>query len=113
MSDEHTMWDEGSTPLAAEYVLGVLSAQERRDFERRLTREPALASEVEFWEQKLGVLTSEVKAASIRAHDCGGGSTGLTSDVRTPSFCSQYSTSLASAGSRVSRRSPRNMCSAS
>jgi anti-sigma-K factor RskA len=61
MSDEHTMWDEGSTPLAAEYVLGVLSAQERRDFERRLTREPALASEVEYWEQKLGVLTSEVK----------------------------------------------------
>jgi anti-sigma-K factor RskA len=61
MSDEHPIGDEGSTPLTAEYVLGVLSAEERRKFERRLAREPALASEVEFWEQRLGVLAAEVK----------------------------------------------------
>lgn len=61
MSDEHTIGHEG-TPLAAEYVLGVLSAQERRDFELRIKREPALAAEVEFWEQRLGVLASEVKS---------------------------------------------------
>jgi anti-sigma-K factor RskA len=37
--------------IAAEYVLGVLGAAERREVERRLTREPALASEVAFWEE--------------------------------------------------------------
>jgi anti-sigma-K factor RskA len=42
-------------------VLVVMSAEERRIFERRLAREPALAREVEFWEQRLGVLASEVK----------------------------------------------------
>jgi anti-sigma-K factor RskA len=39
--------------LAAEYVLGVLSAAERREIERRLSQEPALASEVAFWEERL------------------------------------------------------------
>jgi anti-sigma-K factor RskA len=61
MSDEHTIERGDGTPVAAEYVLGVLSAQERRDFERRLALEPALRAEVEFWEQRLGVLASEVK----------------------------------------------------
>jgi anti-sigma-K factor RskA len=64
MTDDRNIGDEGDTPLAAEYVLGLLSAKERRDLELRLTREPALAAEVEFWEQRLGVLASEVKSVA-------------------------------------------------
>ena len=50
--------------LAAEYVLGVLGAAERRDVERRLSEEPALASEVAFWEERLTGLTDAVAQAS-------------------------------------------------
>jgi anti-sigma-K factor RskA len=46
--------------IAAEYVLGVLDAAERREVERRLAREPALASEVELWEERLSGLTDAV-----------------------------------------------------
>jgi anti-sigma-K factor RskA len=46
--------------IAAEYVLGVLSAAERRQFERRLARERALASEVALWEERLTGLTDAV-----------------------------------------------------
>jgi anti-sigma-K factor RskA len=46
MSDERTIGPEDDTPVAAEYVLGVLSTKERRDFELRLARDPALAREV-------------------------------------------------------------------
>jgi len=46
--------------IAAEYVLGVLSAAERREVERRLARERALASEVALWEERLTGLTDEV-----------------------------------------------------
>ena len=41
-------------------MLGVLSAQERREVERRLAQEPALASEVAFWEARLGGLADSV-----------------------------------------------------
>jgi anti-sigma-K factor RskA len=64
MNEEEITEKEHSTPVAAEYVLGVLSAQERRDFEARLLREPALAADVEFWEGKLGGLASEVTPVS-------------------------------------------------
>ena len=46
--------------IAAEYVLGVLSAAERREVERRLVGEPALASEVALWEERLIGLTDAV-----------------------------------------------------
>jgi anti-sigma-K factor RskA len=62
MSDQHTFRSDDVTPVAAEYVLGLLGAQDRRDFELRLQREPALAREVEFWEERLGSLASEVKS---------------------------------------------------
>jgi anti-sigma-K factor RskA len=62
MSDDRTMdRDDDGTPLAAEYVLGVLDAGQRRGFERRLAQEPALRPEVEYWEHRLGGLASEVK----------------------------------------------------
>jgi len=41
-------------------VLGVLGAEERREIERRLPHEPALAAEVAFWEERLGVLADAV-----------------------------------------------------
>jgi anti-sigma-K factor RskA len=41
-------------------VLGVLGAEERREVERRLALEPALASEVAFWEERLGGLADAV-----------------------------------------------------
>jgi len=62
MSDDRTMdRDDDGTPLAAEYVLGVLDAEQRRGFELRLARDPALRTEVEYWERRLGTLASEVK----------------------------------------------------
>jgi anti-sigma-K factor RskA len=61
MSDDRTIGEENGASAAAEYVLGVLSAQERRDFALRLRQEPKLAAEVEFWERRLGVLASEVR----------------------------------------------------
>jgi len=51
--------DDGNL-IAAEYVLGVLSAAERREVERRLARERALASEVALWEERLTGLTDAV-----------------------------------------------------
>jgi len=61
MSDDGTITPaDGGTILAAEYVLGVLGAEERREVERRMAQEPALASEVAFWEERLAGLTDAV-----------------------------------------------------
>jgi anti-sigma-K factor RskA len=51
---------EGGSIIAAEYVLGVLGSEERREVERRLSHEPALAAEVAFWEERLGGLADAV-----------------------------------------------------
>jgi anti-sigma-K factor RskA len=61
MSEDDTIdpADSGKV-LAAEYVLGVLSAAERREVERRLPLEPALDLEVAFWEERLGGLADAV-----------------------------------------------------
>jgi anti-sigma-K factor RskA len=61
MSEDDTIGPaDGGNLVAAEYVLGVLSAQERRDVARRLEQEPALAAEVAFWEERLGGLADTV-----------------------------------------------------
>lgn len=61
MSDDGTMTPaDGGNLIAAEYVLGVLGAEERREVERRLAQEPALASEVAFWEERLGGIADAV-----------------------------------------------------
>jgi anti-sigma-K factor RskA len=61
MSDGDTIGPaDGGNLIAAEYVLGVLSADERREVERRLAQEPALASEVAFWEERLTGLADTV-----------------------------------------------------
>lgn len=57
---DHSGPDEPERPLAAEYVLGVLDAAERRLAEDRLAREPAFAAEVAFWESRLGPLADDV-----------------------------------------------------
>jgi anti-sigma-K factor RskA len=61
MSEDDTIGPgEGGNLIAAEYVLGVLTAQERREVARRLAQEPALAAEVAFWEERLGGLADAV-----------------------------------------------------
>jgi len=69
MSDDDTInpADRGKL-IAAEYVLGVLGAEERREVERRLAQEPALASEVAFWEERLGVLADAVAPVAPPQH---------------------------------------------
>jgi anti-sigma-K factor RskA len=61
MSEDDTIDPADSGRLvAAEYVLGVLGAEERREVERRLPQEPALAAEVAFWEERLGSLADAI-----------------------------------------------------
>jgi anti-sigma-K factor RskA len=60
MSDEHTTSGD-NTLIAAEYVLGVLDAAERRAVQARIAREPTLQAEIEYWERRLGALASEIK----------------------------------------------------
>jgi anti-sigma-K factor RskA len=65
MSDDTTTGDPaGGDVLAAEYVLGLLGAAERRAVEQRLAREPALASEVALWEERLSGLAAAVEPAA-------------------------------------------------
>jgi hypothetical protein len=54
MSDTGRRDNEGMGLTAAEYVLGVLDASQRRAAERRIGRDPAFAQEVAFWEERLG-----------------------------------------------------------
>jgi anti-sigma-K factor RskA len=59
---DHTDTPEGGDPIVAgEYVLGVLDASERSAVAQRIEREPAFASEVAFWEERLGGFADEVK----------------------------------------------------
>jgi anti-sigma-K factor RskA len=51
--------DEGRL-VAAEYVLGVLSAEERRAVVNRVAHEPEFAREVAYWEERLGGMASFV-----------------------------------------------------
>ena len=47
--------------LAAEYALGTLSTAERAEVDRRLRREPRLASAVAYWERRLDPLLDAVR----------------------------------------------------
>jgi anti-sigma-K factor RskA len=61
MSDEDTIdAGEHGDLTAAEYVLGVLGAEERRHAEFRIASEPRFAAEVAFWEARLGGLAEGV-----------------------------------------------------
>jgi anti-sigma-K factor RskA len=61
MTDDRTIMREESDKLAAaEYVLGVLGAAERRQAQQRLVHDEAFAAEVAFWEERLGGLADAV-----------------------------------------------------
>ena len=47
--------------LAAEYVLGVLDAAQRRAVETRIARDRAFAREVAVWQEHLGALADEIE----------------------------------------------------
>jgi len=55
MTDDRTIiQEEGDKLVAAEYVLGVLGAAERRQAQQRLAHDQVFAEEVAFWEERLG-----------------------------------------------------------
>jgi anti-sigma-K factor RskA len=64
MSDSGTTEREDGRLVAAEYVLGVLGAPERRAVEQRIVRDAAFAREVAFWEERLGGLATGIPAVA-------------------------------------------------
>ena len=66
MSDDidHIAPEDEGRVLAAEYVLGVLSAEERRKVETRMAEEASFAREVAGWEERLGGMASYVPPAT-------------------------------------------------
>ncbi|HZO47198.1 MAG TPA: anti-sigma factor [Xanthobacteraceae bacterium] len=62
MSDDvdHIAPEDEGRVLAAEYVLGVLSAEERRAVEKRIAEESSFAREIADWEDRLGPMASYV-----------------------------------------------------
>jgi anti-sigma-K factor RskA len=56
------MYDDAQDALAAEYVLGTLSADEREHAEALLTLDPGFAASVRQWERRLGELNVMVEA---------------------------------------------------
>ena len=61
MTDDRTIIQEESDKVAAaEYVLGVLGAAERRQAQQRLAHDQAFADEVAFWEERLGSFAEAV-----------------------------------------------------
>jgi len=86
MSEDDTIDPANSDKLvAAEYVLGVLGAAERREVERRLSQEPALASEVAFWEERLTGLVDAVTPVSPPEATWVGIETAIGAAQRPPS----------------------------
>lgn len=61
--DDHSATGDDDL-IAAEYTLGLLSDTERRAAERRLAREPAFASLVSAWEERLTPLIAEIDEVS-------------------------------------------------
>src|ERR1700740_3463308 len=61
-SVEAAMYDDDHDALAAEYVLGPLSAAGREQAEALLARDPGFAEVVRLWEHRLGELNVMVEA---------------------------------------------------
>ena len=69
MSDtDHIAPEDEGRVLAAEYVLGVLGAEERRAVEARMAEQASFAREVAEWEERLGGMASYVMPATPPAH---------------------------------------------
>ncbi|MBX9776610.1 MAG: anti-sigma factor [Xanthobacteraceae bacterium] len=93
MSDatDHIAPEDESRVLAAEYVLGVLGAEERRAVEARMAEQASFAREVEAWEERLGGMASYVTPATPPAHtwfriQASLGAQPLTTAVPAPSI---------------------------
>jgi anti-sigma-K factor RskA len=56
------MYDDDRDALAAEYVLGTLSADEREQAEALIAIDPGFAEVVRVWERRLGELNVMVEA---------------------------------------------------
>jgi anti-sigma-K factor RskA len=63
IADDHMPDEGGDDLLAAEYVLGVLSAEERAAAARRIEAEPAFARTVERWERHFGPMADAYQSA--------------------------------------------------
>ncbi|MFZ0990119.1 MAG: hypothetical protein WAN27_20600, partial [Xanthobacteraceae bacterium] len=59
---EAAMYDDDRDALAAEYVLGTLSAEERDQAEALLAKDAGFAEVVRLWEHRLGELNVMVEA---------------------------------------------------
>ncbi len=117
MSDatDHIAPEDESRVLAAEYVLGVLSAEERRAVEARMAEQASFAREVEDWEERLGGMASYVSPATPPAHtwfriQASLGAQPLTTAIPAPSiwqsltFWRGLQPRLVGAGRRLRRR---------
>jgi anti-sigma-K factor RskA len=62
------MYDDAQDAVAAEYVLGTLSADERQHAEALLAIDPGFAEAVRTWERRLGELNVMVEAVEPPAH---------------------------------------------
>jgi anti-sigma-K factor RskA len=80
----------GGNLIAAEYVLGVLGAEERREVERRLAQEPALASEVAFWEERLGGIADVVAPVAPPPHAWSQIEAAIAADARPQAAASLW-----------------------
>lgn len=66
--DEHGHEPPNGELLAAEYVLGIPDAVQRRDLQARIGRDPDFAARVAAWERHFGALLDEIAPASVPAH---------------------------------------------
>lgn len=64
MTDNGAREPEDGRLTAAEYVLGVLDADQRRAAELRVARDMVFAREVAFWEERLGGLANAVPSVA-------------------------------------------------
>jgi anti-sigma-K factor RskA len=64
MTDNGATEREDGRLTAAEYVLGVLTAPERRAVERRIARDMVFAREVALWEERLGGLADTIPSVA-------------------------------------------------
>jgi anti-sigma-K factor RskA len=80
MTETDKQAPEGHGLTAAEYVLGVLDAGERRAAERRIATDAVFAREVAFWEAKLGGLADTVAPVTPPAGGWGRIETALASE---------------------------------
>src|SRR5688572_22984133 len=56
---------EDETPIAAEFVLGLVQGDQRAALEKRRRDDYVFAREVEFWEARLGPIASDIAPQEV------------------------------------------------